>query len=92
MTFVPQDLDPAEFGQLEPLYQALLDRSLTSPSELEQWLRDASELEAVPTWPAAESTQQAVMWSRRTGSSGGSSSAQRVTATSQRGRNGQPVT
>ncbi|MEM8739110.1 MAG: M3 family oligoendopeptidase [Planctomycetota bacterium] len=44
--FVPQDLDPAEWGQLEPLYQALLERDLATPEAVERWLADYSELSA----------------------------------------------
>lgn len=42
--FAPADLDCADFAQLEPLYQALLDRPINSPADLEQWLLDFSEL------------------------------------------------
>jgi oligoendopeptidase F len=44
--FVPTNLDPSYFSQLEPLYQKLLSRSLATPTEAEQWLADFSELSA----------------------------------------------
>lgn len=46
-SFVPADLDPSNLGQVEPLYQQLLDRRIDSTEELEQWLQDASDLEVV---------------------------------------------
>jgi oligoendopeptidase F len=46
-SFVPQDLNVADFAQLEPLYAGLLDRPLETPRQLEQWLADVSELTAV---------------------------------------------
>ncbi len=42
--FVPVDLDPSDWGRLEPLYQALLDRPIDSTEALGQWLADFSEL------------------------------------------------
>lgn len=45
--FVPQNLDVADFSQLEPLYHALIDRPIHSGNELEQWLLQASELSSV---------------------------------------------
>ena len=45
--FVPTDLDPGDWAQLEPLYQDLLDRPLDSAEALRQWLKDYSELAAV---------------------------------------------
>ena len=44
-TYIPADLQ-VKWEILEPIYKELQDRSLNSPSELEQWLRDRSELEA----------------------------------------------
>lgn len=44
--FIPTNLDPSDFAQLEPLYQKLLARSLGTPSEAEQWLAEFSELSA----------------------------------------------
>jgi oligoendopeptidase F len=46
-TFVPQDLDLADFSKIEPLYQALLKRNVDTAESLEKWLDDASELAAV---------------------------------------------
>lgn len=45
--FVPADLDPSELAQVEPLYRQLIEREINSPEELEQWLQDASDLDAV---------------------------------------------
>ncbi len=45
--FVPAELDPSDLAQVEPLYHQLIDREIDSPEELEQWLQDASDLEAV---------------------------------------------
>jgi oligoendopeptidase F len=46
-TFVPNDLDVADWSQLQPLYDSLLERPIDSPQELEKWLHDFSELSAV---------------------------------------------
>src|SRR5689334_10687875 len=46
-SFVPQNLDVADFGQLEPLYRKLLERPINGSDELERWLADFSELSAV---------------------------------------------
>jgi len=46
-TFVPQDLDAADFSKIEPLYKALLDRPVETPEQLEKWLGDVSELSSV---------------------------------------------
>lgn len=45
-SFVPQGLDPSEWGQLEPLYEALLNRTIDSADALRRWFADLSELEA----------------------------------------------
>ena len=45
--FVPTDFDPADWAQLEPQLQSLLDRELDSGDAVNQWLKDASELTAV---------------------------------------------
>src|SRR5277367_1037667 len=45
--FVPAEIDPSDFGQLEPLYQKLLDQPVASVAELEKWMADISELTAV---------------------------------------------
>jgi oligoendopeptidase F len=44
--FVPRDIDLSNFNQIEPLYQALLNRPLNSPADIEQALLDFSELNA----------------------------------------------
>src|SRR5581483_6018467 len=44
--FVPANIDCADFAQLEPLYKSLLDRSLGSTRDVEQFLADFSELTA----------------------------------------------
>src|SRR5207248_2536465 len=46
-SFVPQDLDVADFAQLEPLYTTLLDRPVDAPRQLEQLHVVVSELTAV---------------------------------------------
>ncbi len=46
-TFVPADLDPAVWDDLEPLFQTLHDRELDTSEALERWLTDYSELSAV---------------------------------------------
>jgi oligoendopeptidase F len=46
-TFVPQDLDLADFSKIEPLYRSLLRRSVDTAESLEKWLNDVSELSAV---------------------------------------------
>ena len=46
-TFVPEDLDPSDWGQLEPLYRGLLDRPTDSIEALGRWLADFSELSSV---------------------------------------------
>jgi oligoendopeptidase F len=45
--FVPTDLDPSDWDQLDPLYQSLLDRPIDSIEAIRQWLADFSELSAV---------------------------------------------
>lgn len=44
--FVPADLDPSDWGQLEPIYKLLLERPTDSLEQLKQWLADFSELSA----------------------------------------------
>ena len=45
--FVPADFNPVDWPQVEVLYRALLDRSISSTAELEAWLADFSELWSV---------------------------------------------
>jgi oligoendopeptidase F len=54
--FVPADLDATQWKNLQPLYQALVDRPLRCPNCLEQLLLDRSELDA------AASEAQAVLY------------------------------
>ena len=44
-TYIPQDL-PITWESLEPIFTELQNRQITSVEELEQWLKDRSELEA----------------------------------------------
>ncbi len=44
--FVPATADMGDWAQIEPLFQQLLRRDPSTVAELEQWLTDASELEA----------------------------------------------
>lgn len=46
-TFLPEDLTITDWQSLEPYFKDLLDRPIQSRADLEQWLRDSSELEAV---------------------------------------------
>ncbi|HEY7114940.1 MAG TPA: M3 family oligoendopeptidase [Tepidisphaeraceae bacterium] len=46
-SFVPEQFNPANWSEAQPLYQELLDRSINSPVELERWLADFSELASV---------------------------------------------
>ena len=46
-SFVPQNLNVADWSQIEPLCNALLDRAINSPTDLEKWLLDVSELSCV---------------------------------------------
>ena len=45
--FVPENIDLAEFSNLEPMYRGLLERSLDTAAEGEKWLVDYSELTSV---------------------------------------------
>src|SRR5688572_18169894 len=45
--FVPQDLDAADWAQIEPVGKRLLERPINSVADLEKWLLDVSELSAV---------------------------------------------
>ncbi len=45
--FLPEDFTVTSWEKLEPYFKNLLDRELNTKEELEQWLQDMSELEAV---------------------------------------------
>lgn len=45
--FLPQNFEITNWEALEPYFQLLVDRPINSQSDLEQWLKDMSELEAV---------------------------------------------
>jgi oligoendopeptidase F len=45
--FVPKDFVITNWESLEPFFQNLASREILSPADLEQWLLDLSELEAV---------------------------------------------
>lgn len=45
--FLPEDFKITDWQNLEPYFKKLLDRSLNSKQDLEKWLQDISELEAV---------------------------------------------
>lgn len=44
--FLPQDFMVTTWEALEPYFKALLERKINSKEELEQWLKDMSEVEA----------------------------------------------
>ncbi|MBA4166055.1 MAG: M3 family oligoendopeptidase, partial [Chitinophagaceae bacterium] len=46
-TFLPEDFSITSWQHLEPYFKELLDREIKSKQELEKWLKDISELEAV---------------------------------------------
>ena len=46
-TFLPEDFKVTTWDKLEPYFKELLERPLNSKKELEKWLKDISELEAV---------------------------------------------
>ncbi len=46
-SFVPQDFTVTTWENLEPFFKALLEREINSSEDLEQWLKDTSEMEAV---------------------------------------------
>ena len=46
-TFVPEDLIIDSWSKIKSLFDNLLDREVTNPDELERWMLDRSELEAV---------------------------------------------
>src|SRR6476646_714625 len=45
--YLPKDFKIPDWNALEPYLKELLDRPLDSTEELQKWLRDVSELEAV---------------------------------------------
>ncbi|MEO6455192.1 MAG: M3 family metallopeptidase, partial [Ginsengibacter sp.] len=45
--FIPDDFIITAWEQLEAYFKNLLDRELNTPQDMEQWLKDSSELEAV---------------------------------------------
>src|SRR5436190_333522 len=45
--FIPQDFTVTTWETLEPFFKELLERKIESGQDLEQWLKDMSELEAV---------------------------------------------
>ena len=45
-SFLPIDFKLIDWGSLEPYFIQLLDRELVSEADLEQWLKDMSEVEA----------------------------------------------
>jgi oligoendopeptidase F len=45
--FVPENLDLSDWQAIEPHYRQLVDRKINSTQELEKWLLDISELNAV---------------------------------------------
>jgi oligoendopeptidase F len=46
-SFLPEDFTITTWDKLEPYFKELLDRPVNSMKELEKWLKDISELEAV---------------------------------------------
>ena len=46
-TFLPEDFKVTDWTALEPYLKELLDRPINSKTDLESWLKDMSELEAV---------------------------------------------
>ena len=46
-SFVPQDFTVTTWENLEPFFKTLLEREINSSEDLEQWLKDTSEIEAV---------------------------------------------
>jgi oligoendopeptidase F len=45
--FIPTDFTVTDWNSLEPYFKNLLDREITTAADLELWLKDQSELEAV---------------------------------------------
>jgi oligoendopeptidase F len=46
-TYIPEDFNISNWEQLEPWFQNLAERKISSPKEFELWLKDLNELEAV---------------------------------------------
>lgn len=46
-TFLPEQFTVTTWDKLEPFFKELLDREISSRKDLEKWLRDMSEIEAV---------------------------------------------
>src|SRR5690349_805320 len=51
--FLPQDFKVTTWEELEPYFKGLLERKINSKEDLEQWLKDVSETEAVVSEDAA---------------------------------------
>jgi oligoendopeptidase F len=51
--YVPAELNLQEWGDISPLYEELTNRKINSAAELESWMLDVSELEAVISENAA---------------------------------------
>jgi oligoendopeptidase F len=45
--FLPSDFSVKDWASLEPYFKELAERAINSPGDLQKWLSDASELEAV---------------------------------------------
>src|SRR6185436_6529404 len=45
--YIPNDFTVTTWEALEPFFKELLERTIASEQDLEQWMRDTSELEAV---------------------------------------------
>ena len=45
--FVPKDFVVTDWASLEPFFKNLLERNIDTKADLEQWLKDQSELEAM---------------------------------------------
>ncbi len=45
--YLPQNFVVADWEQLEPFFKELVERNIDTPKNMEQWLKDQSELEAV---------------------------------------------
>ena len=51
--FLPEDFAVTDWQHLEPYFTTLFERNIDSKADLEKWLKDASELEAVVTEEAS---------------------------------------